>query len=160
MRVSQRVLTELGVMLTGCSNQQYAQGEISREEYEQIAHYPVQAPFAGTIIGKDVVIDERVVPERRMFQLADLSSLWVEADIYQEDLERLAHVGQTVLFRSPAYDHDHQAQVFYYERYRRKTPRYPWGCRKSPRPMATSKRRPFSSEEAHVCPTRHALTSP
>ena len=28
-------------------------------EGEEIAHYPVKAPFDGTIISKDVVIDER-----------------------------------------------------------------------------------------------------
>lgn len=82
-------------------------------EGEEITHYPVKAPFDGTIIGKDVVIADRVGPEQRMFQLADLSTLWVQADIYQEDLERLAHVGKTIRFRSPAYDHDHEAQVFY-----------------------------------------------
>lgn len=82
-------------------------------EGEDIAHYPVVAPFDGTIIEKEVVFDERVGPDRRMFQLSDLSTLWVQADIYQQDLQWLKQVAKKVRFRSPADNHEHEAEVFY-----------------------------------------------
>lgn len=95
----------------------YQQDDLQRmdplTEDEEIAHYAVKAPFDGTIISKDAVIDERVGPDRRMFQLTDLSTLWVQADIYQQDLPRLAEIGKTLRFRSAAYDHEHEAAVFY-----------------------------------------------
>lgn len=82
-------------------------------EGEEIAHYPVKAPFAGTIIDKEVVIDERVGPETKMFGLADLSTLWVQADIYQKDLSLLEELKDTLRFRTPSYDHIHEATIFY-----------------------------------------------
>ncbi len=82
-------------------------------EGEEISHYPVKAPFAGTIIEKDVVIDERVGPDTKMFELADLSTLWVQADIYQKDLPLLDELQDTLNFRTTSYDHVHEADIFY-----------------------------------------------
>ena len=53
---------------------------------EEVAHYTIDAPFAGTIIAKDVVIDERVGPDTKLFDLTDLSTVWVQADVYEKDL--------------------------------------------------------------------------
>ncbi len=83
------------------------------KEGEAIAHNNILAPFDGTIIGKNVVLAERVGPDTEMFQVADLSSLWVEADIYQKDLSKIARLGDTLHFRSPNSDHDHAAKIFY-----------------------------------------------
>jgi cobalt-zinc-cadmium efflux system membrane fusion protein len=46
---------------------------------EAISHYPVVAPFDGTIISKDVVLLERVGPENQILSIADLSSVWISA---------------------------------------------------------------------------------
>src|SRR5690606_23032963 len=46
---------------------------------EAIAHYPIVAPFDGTIISKDVVLLERVGPESQILSIADLSKVWVTA---------------------------------------------------------------------------------
>jgi len=82
-------------------------------EGEGISHYNVRAPFDGTVIGKNVVLAERVGSDTEMFQVADLSTLWVQADIYQQDLPKLDQLGDTLHFRAPNTDHDHTAKIFY-----------------------------------------------
>ena len=82
-------------------------------EGEGISHYAIKAPFGGTVIGKNVVLAERVGPDTEMFQVADLSTLWVQADIYQKDLPKIAQLGDTLHFRAPNSDHDHTAKIFY-----------------------------------------------
>lgn len=83
-------------------------------EGEAIAHYPVRAPFDGTIIRKDAALQERVGPDKLLFELADLSTLWLQADIYQKHLPYLQTLsGDTVRFRVPEYKADYEAKVFY-----------------------------------------------
>jgi cobalt-zinc-cadmium efflux system membrane fusion protein len=84
-------------------------------EGEEVAHYTLKAPFAGTITEKDVVIDERVGSDTKLFDLADLSTVWVQADIYEKDLSLLASLrGRTIRFRTDAYpDRTFEAEVFY-----------------------------------------------
>lgn len=82
-----------------------------------LSHYEVVAPFAGTIIAKNVVMAERVGTDTEMFRLADLSTVWVQADIYQKDLPAIAQLGDTMTFRAPTAEdgslHTHTAKIFY-----------------------------------------------
>jgi len=82
---------------------------------EAISHYPVVAPFDGTIISKDVVLLERVGPENQILSIADLSSVWISADIYQENLPLTQTLdGKTVTVKSDAWPGQaFQAKVFY-----------------------------------------------
>ena len=59
------------------------------------------------------MLAERVGPDTEMFQVADLSTLWVQADIYQKDLPKTRQLGETLRFRSPDSDHLHEARIFY-----------------------------------------------
>ena len=56
----------------------YDREEVERmdplSEGEEVAHYTIDAPFAGTITAKDVVLDERVGPDTKLFELTDLST--------------------------------------------------------------------------------------
>ncbi len=82
---------------------------------EAISHYPIYSPFDGTIISKDVVLLERVGPESQILSIADLSTVWVTTDIYEEHLPLLEKLGnQKVRFRSNAWPgKTFEAQVFY-----------------------------------------------
>jgi len=80
---------------------------------EGISHFQIRAPFDGTVIGKDVVLAERVGPGNQLFELADLSTVWVQADIYQKDLPKIKKLGDTLRFRATSSDHEHQAKIFY-----------------------------------------------
>jgi cobalt-zinc-cadmium efflux system membrane fusion protein len=82
---------------------------------ESLAHYPVICPFDGTIISKDVVLLERVGPERQILTIADLSTVWISADIYESHLPILSRLtDQTLRIRCEAWpDREFEARVFY-----------------------------------------------
>lgn len=82
---------------------------------EAVSHMPIFAPFDGTIISKDVVLAERVDPESQIFSVADLSSVWVTADIYEGQLPLLSQArGKTIQLKADAWPgRTFEAQVFY-----------------------------------------------
>lgn len=82
---------------------------------EAIAHYPILSPFDGTIISKDVVLLERVGPESQILSIADLATVWVTTDIYEEHLPLLRQLDkQTIRFHSSAWPgKTFEARIFY-----------------------------------------------
>jgi cobalt-zinc-cadmium efflux system membrane fusion protein len=68
----------------------YSQEEVGAmdpiAEGPRVSLYSVRAPFAGTVIKQHAVLAERVDPEVQMFQIADLSTLWLQADVPQKDV--------------------------------------------------------------------------
>ena len=50
---------------------------------------PVSAPVGGIVIEKTVTQGEVVGPEKTIFMVADLSTLWVVFDVYEKDMSRL-----------------------------------------------------------------------
>jgi cobalt-zinc-cadmium efflux system membrane fusion protein len=73
------------------------------KEGEAISHYPVFAPFDGTILTKDIVLLESVGPSRQLFQIADLSTVWIVADVYERHLPILEGLqGKSVRVHSDA----------------------------------------------------------
>ncbi|PQO41898.1 efflux RND transporter periplasmic adaptor subunit [Blastopirellula marina] len=82
---------------------------------EAISHVPVLAPFDGTVITKDVVLMERVGPNTQIVSLADLSTVWITADIYEDHMPLLNKLdGRTIQLRSSVWpDQKFEAQVFY-----------------------------------------------
>lgn len=57
--------------------------EQSRTPRETIT---IGAPASGVVVEKRVVEGMRVMPGESLFRLADVSSVWVEADVYERDL--------------------------------------------------------------------------
>lgn len=49
----------------------------------------VTAPFTGTVIEKNAVIGELASPSDVLFTVADLSEVWIEADVTEADLGKL-----------------------------------------------------------------------
>lgn len=69
-----------------------------------VSRFELKAPFAGTVVEKHAVRSERVGPQTQMFQVADLSTVWVQADAYEADLpllRALAASGTGLVFRAP-----------------------------------------------------------
>lgn len=65
------------------------------------AHLVVTAPFAGVVVEKHAVRSERVEPKDQLFLLADLSRVWVQADLYEADLPLARGLkDRPVVFRS------------------------------------------------------------
>lgn len=57
--------------------------------------FEIRAPLAGTIIEKHMTLGENVNAEADVFTIADLSTVWVNINIYQKDLVSIRK-GQTV----------------------------------------------------------------
>jgi Cu(I)/Ag(I) efflux system membrane fusion protein len=55
----------------------------------------IQSPVNGTVIVKNAVQGMRVMPGDKMFDIADLSKVWVVADLYESQMARVS-VGQEV----------------------------------------------------------------
>lgn len=51
--------------------------------------FPLVAPFAGTIIEKKAVIGELAQTDTYLFTVADLSTLWIESDLFEKDLAKV-----------------------------------------------------------------------
>jgi len=65
------------------------------EETEQVRRsLTLYAPATGYIMEKEAVAGMRVMPEMTLFRLADLSRVWVEAEIYESEAPIVA-AGQT-----------------------------------------------------------------
>ncbi len=63
---------------------------------------PVCAPLSGVIIEKTVAKGEMVGPEKTLFTVADLSTLWLMVDIYEQDLGKV-RTGMQVKLSVSAY---------------------------------------------------------
>lgn len=62
----------------------------------------IVAPVSGIVTRKDVVPQQYVMQGQPLFEIADLSTVWVEADVYEKDLA-LVQAGQRVSVLSPAF---------------------------------------------------------
>lgn len=84
-------------------------------EGPKVSLYPLRAPFAGTVIEQHAVRSERVGPQLQMFQIADLSTLWLQADVFEKDLPLVQQLrGSKVRFRTAdRADAVAEAMVFY-----------------------------------------------
>jgi len=66
----------------------------------RFAWYELQAPFAGTVIGKHMALGESIDESTEVFTIADLSSVWVEMVISQAAAS-VVKAGQTVTLHLP-----------------------------------------------------------
>jgi len=68
--------------------------------------YPVIATISGTVLERKVTIGQIVQPAEMAFLVADLSNVWLLADV-PEDQASAIHVGKTVLASIPALPDSH-----------------------------------------------------
>ena len=66
------------------------------------SNLPVSSPFAGTVIEKTAVIGELATPDKPLFTVADLSTVWIEASVNERDLSRM-RPGAEALVKVTAY---------------------------------------------------------
>jgi multidrug efflux pump subunit AcrA (membrane-fusion protein) len=59
---------------------------------------PLRAPFDGIVIGREAVVGEIVEAGRQIFEVADVSTMWVVLSVSKEDASSVS-LGQTVRFR-------------------------------------------------------------
>ena len=66
---------------------------LSAESRDARAAYPLVAPFAGTVIERKAVVGEQAQVDQALFTVADLSTVWIEADAFEKDLAKLSIAG-------------------------------------------------------------------
>lgn len=59
------------------------------ERGEPIERIPFKSPASGVVIEKNIIDGAAVMAGQRLFKLADLDQIWVEADLYEADLPRI-----------------------------------------------------------------------
>jgi cobalt-zinc-cadmium efflux system membrane fusion protein len=86
--------------------------EAAEETTQLQSRIPVRAPIGGTVIERTVTDGQFVGPENApLITIADVSRVWLEADIFERDLRHIA-VGQRADVATAAYPSDHfSAQV-------------------------------------------------
>ena len=63
---------------------------------QSYTRYEIKAPFDGVVIQKHISFGEALSDDAEAFVIADLSTVWVDINIYQKDLVKI-HTGQTVV---------------------------------------------------------------
>jgi membrane fusion protein, heavy metal efflux system len=58
------------------------------ESNMSLSTYPVTAPFAGTVLARNVTVGD-LASEQPLFELADLSKLWVDLHLFGADAEHI-----------------------------------------------------------------------
>ncbi len=56
---------------------------------EPIERVPFKSPASGVVVEKNVVDGAAVMAGQRLFRIADLADIWVEADVYESDVPRI-----------------------------------------------------------------------
>ena len=76
--------------LLGISAQEIDEIVKSGKPAEAIA---IRSPVEGYVVAKNALVGVAVQPGTVLFQVADFSTVWVTADVYEQDISRI-HVGQ------------------------------------------------------------------
>ncbi|MFA7267699.1 MAG: efflux RND transporter periplasmic adaptor subunit [Sterolibacterium sp.] len=62
-----------------------------------VSTFPLTTPFAGTVIEKHAILGELAQPDKQIFTVADLSRLWIEANLFEKDLGRIKTGAEAVV---------------------------------------------------------------
>ena len=100
---ARQALAEARIELNSAKQKLHALG-LSDAYLKQLPNHPdatytrheIRAPFAGTIIEKHLTLGENLNEDAEIFTIADLSSVWVDINVYQKDLAQIRK-GQTVM---------------------------------------------------------------
>ena len=77
---------ETRLRLWGLGDEQLHAIALANQPIERV---PFRSPAAGVVIEKAVIEGDAVTAGQRLFRIADLDQIWVEADLYEADLARI-----------------------------------------------------------------------
>lgn len=91
----ERARTTADQMLAA-ARRRLAYWDVPLEEIERIESTGVpdrtvtlDAPATGVVVEKNVVEGDRIVPGQAVYRIADLSLVWIEAEVYEKDLSQV-----------------------------------------------------------------------
>jgi cobalt-zinc-cadmium efflux system membrane fusion protein len=67
--------------------------EADEAPHRAASHSTLRAPFAGVVTKFDVAAGEVVETDKELFTIADMSTVWVLADVYEKDLAKVQRDG-------------------------------------------------------------------
>lgn len=73
-----------------------------RQEGKIRQYLPLRSAVSGVVLEKSAIQGQRFMPGEMLYQIADLSKVWMLADVFEQDLA-LVHRGQTATIRIDAY---------------------------------------------------------
>ena len=74
---------------------------LPNEDERSLLRYPLTAPISGRIVEKHIVPGEAIEAETDAFEIADLSTVWVDLSIYQRDLGVVREGQDVVIAAAP-----------------------------------------------------------
>lgn len=99
--------------LLGAARRRLAYWDITAEQIARIERtgevtktLTLVAPFDGIVLEKMVVEGQQVMPGMRLYRLADLSSVWIEGEVFEQDLQ-FVRVGSQAHIEVAAYPGKH-----------------------------------------------------
>src|SRR3981081_3476615 len=82
--------------LLGAATERLKQWGVPQQEIERLEstgqvqqELEVDSPVSGYITERNALPSVAVQPEMRLYTIADLSTVWVQAQVFQKDLERI-----------------------------------------------------------------------
>jgi multidrug efflux pump subunit AcrA (membrane-fusion protein) len=78
------------------------QTQASDEDSRKRARYTIRAPIDGTLLSKDAARGEYIDPSQVIATVSDLSQVWINVDVYQNDIAKV-QIGAQVDVLTPTY---------------------------------------------------------
>jgi membrane fusion protein, heavy metal efflux system len=78
----------------------------------RLTRYEIRSPIDGVITQKKISVGEVVKDDANIFTVADLSSVWVDVNVYAKDLN-VVKVGQKVTVKSTAFESSAEGALSY-----------------------------------------------
>ncbi|MEO8006344.1 MAG: efflux RND transporter periplasmic adaptor subunit [Betaproteobacteria bacterium] len=122
--------------------------------------FPLRSPFAGTVIEKDAVLGELARPDKSIFTIADLSTLWIEADLFEKDLHRVRTGAAATVTVSAYPDETFKGRLTYISSTVDKETRALVARVEVPNPGGRLKPEMFATASIDTASTNQALTLP
>ncbi len=93
---ARQALAEARIVLRSTEQKLHALGfsnayleKLPNQADTSFTRYRITAPIDGTVIEKHITLGENIKEDDNVFTIADLSSVWVDIDIYQKDLGKI-----------------------------------------------------------------------
>ena len=86
------------------------------EEYKcEIANpnLPLLSPISGTVILRDAIVGEHVEPEKILFTISNLNTLWVSLDAYEKDLPYINQESEVTITSQLYPEKEFQGKIIY-----------------------------------------------
>ena len=112
-------LAEAEIMLQSCSQRLkilgFGEAELKKlpgEPMAELSRFTVRSPFSGQVIKKEIVFGEVVTDAQEIFVVADLTTVWIDLDLYRNDVDSVKK-GQKVIIAIPSQRESIVAEIDY-----------------------------------------------